>query len=161
MDSIESPRRMRQGLAFVVVLGGSLLATHRGEFWPFSTYPMFSRAGKRWQRALVREDDGIARQQRWQACTVSSLPGKPFGLRDLGLEPTELSGFFEHTTSWDPARQEALRAKLAPALHDRRLIVYLVTPGPQPSDAVATPVVWIDESVLELGPDAGLVAGAG
>ena len=32
-----------------------LVATHLGEFWPFSIYPMFSQAGNPWSRAVVRE----------------------------------------------------------------------------------------------------------
>ena len=37
------------------IIYGALVATHEGEYWPFSIYPMFSKAGNPWTRAIVRD----------------------------------------------------------------------------------------------------------
>lgn len=143
---------MLGGLLGLVGLGISLLATHRGEFWPYSTYPMFARAGKRWQRSVVREDDGIAAEERWRAHTLDALPGTPFPLEKYGVEAVELNGYLDATSDWDDARSAGLRALFGSGLQGHKLLVYRVTPGAGIRDALATPILALDESGLELPP---------
>lgn len=158
-EPVERQRRMRGGLGALMTIGILLLATHHGEFWPYSTYPMFSRAGKRWQRTLVREDDGIAEADRWRASTLDALPGKAFPLRAYGVEAVELSGYLDNTSDWSPARREGLRAMFGDALRDHELLVYRVTPGAGVRDAVATPILRLDQHGVELAPTASVLAG--
>ena len=53
--------------------------SYRGEFWPFSSFCMFSRAGKPWVRALVRRIEPDAVAPRMTATySLQTLPGQPF-----------------------------------------------------------------------------------
>ena len=88
----------RRGLA--VLLGtalahAGLVATHRGEFWPFSLYPMFSRAGRPWTRALVRRipQDSLSRLQ--PSYPVAALPGEGLALDALGVPQNDLSSIVQ------------------------------------------------------------------
>ena len=42
-------------IGWLFLLSTVLVASHKGEFWPFSIYPMFSQAGNSWSRALLIE----------------------------------------------------------------------------------------------------------
>lgn len=57
MTDPRPPRPLREVRLLVgtFLVSGCLLATNLGEFWPFSIYPMFSKAGGAWTRAVVLE----------------------------------------------------------------------------------------------------------
>lgn len=40
-------------IGIVLLINILLVSTHRGEFWPFSIFPMFSQAGNPWSRGVV------------------------------------------------------------------------------------------------------------
>jgi hypothetical protein len=40
-------------IGIILLIYAVLVASHEGEFWPFSIYPMFSQAGNPWTRAMV------------------------------------------------------------------------------------------------------------
>ena len=90
-------RLARRGLA--VLLGtalahAGLVATHRGEFWPFSLYPMFSRAGRPWTRALVRHvpPESLLLERSY---SLAALPGEPIALDALGIPQNDLSSIVQ------------------------------------------------------------------
>jgi len=102
-------RRALLVMAAVLVLYAGLVTTHAGEFWPFSVYPMFSRAGQPWQRVLVREL-APADTLRWRApIHGEGLPGKPFALKPAGIRFYDLTELVGKTTDWDASRRRALR----------------------------------------------------
>ncbi|MEM6788169.1 MAG: hypothetical protein AAF928_10440 [Myxococcota bacterium] len=106
-----------------------LVATHRGEFWPMSIYPMFSGAGKPWVRSLVRDVTDVPnRPGLWDVgARVDDLPGKPYPLARPGRPPqNDLSGFLKLTETWDDQAQGALAGLFATAEPERRLLVYRV-----------------------------------
>jgi len=97
------------------VLYGVLVATHKGEFWPFSIFPMFSQAGGEWSRAVVRE---VAREEAptdWEPLLRTELPGEPLALTDYGLRH-DLANFIARTERWDEGRVQGLRRMLAEPL---------------------------------------------
>jgi hypothetical protein len=107
------------------VLYGVLVATHEGEFWPFSIFPMFSQAGGEWSRAVVRE---VAREDAptdWEPLLRTELPGAPLALTDYGLRH-DLANFIARTEHWDDRRVQGLRRMLAEPLEARSLLVYRV-----------------------------------
>lgn len=113
----------------VLALYVVLVATHRGEFWPASIYPMFSRAGRPWTRALVRELDAVpslAAEDAWQGRTLDELPGRPFALVPRGIGQNDVANFISKTEVWDDARVAGLRSLFAPHLTDRPLLFYAV-----------------------------------
>lgn len=139
-DSISS-RSRRNGREVRLLMGafwvsGALLATNLGEFWPFSIYPMFSKAGGEWTRAVVLElpgsggqkmDDGIGRGADGAPIGVkagiavledgSVWSPRPFRhphlqavpTRDHGVDPIDLANYMSKTREWDARRAAAVR----------------------------------------------------
>jgi hypothetical protein len=105
---VQRAKRVFLGLMIVYV---SLVATHQGEFWPFSIFPMFSQAGKSWDRIVVRElSDEEIRILQWKSFTDEEhLLGEPFALSSINLDQNDLAGFVRNTSEWTPDRIEALQ----------------------------------------------------
>jgi hypothetical protein len=77
-----------------------LLATHAGEFWPFSVYPMFSGAGRPWQRALVRGmPEDAASGALLPEYALDMVPGRPLPLRQLAPQD-DLSTLVQRAEGW-------------------------------------------------------------
>lgn len=94
-----------------------LMASHQGEFWPFSIYPMFSQAGDSWSRVMVRsvDDETIRPVPNPQEMTSpSALPGKPFALEPEGISVHDLAAVVNQTETWTLARRNLLRDLLFP-----------------------------------------------
>lgn len=99
----------------VLVVYGVLVATHDGEFWPFSIFPMFSSAGQPWTRALVRDVPYDASDTLlWAPRTLETLPGRAVTLDEVGVSQNDLSVFLERTHFWTPERRQTLTALLQP-----------------------------------------------
>ncbi|MEM1125095.1 MAG: hypothetical protein AAGI71_00470 [Bacteroidota bacterium] len=118
-------RRAVRLLAAVFVVYGLLVATHLGEFWPFSIYPMFSQGGNPWSRALVMDvtDEPVV---RWDTLRVEELWGTPYPLLPNGIDPIDLANFVSKTQTWDEARVTGLQRMFYDQLEGRRLLVYRV-----------------------------------
>ena len=110
------------GVTFLVY--AVLVATHLGEFWPFSIYPMFSQAGNPWSRAIVvdvTETDGVV---PWNATYADNLPGTPIAVTDYGVDPIDLANYVSKTEQWDDVRANGLRTMFeAHKLGDTQLLV--------------------------------------
>lgn len=92
-------RRTLKALGMVTACYVALIATHGGEFWPFSVYPMFASAGKPWQRALVRVvTNGESTSPR--GYTLSGLPGSALPLREHGVPQNDLSSIVQRAERW-------------------------------------------------------------
>ncbi len=92
----------------VLVVYAVTVATNLGEFWPFSIYPMFSQGGNNWSRSLVREfpeDETTS----WEVVGLADVPGAPFSVKKMGVDPIDLANFVSKTTIWDSVRVAALR----------------------------------------------------
>jgi hypothetical protein len=96
-------------LGITLVIFAVLVATHLGEFWPFSIYPMFSQGGRTWTRALVRDVANVPDSLVWQTTGFNDLPGKPVVLPDYGVDQIDYSNFMSKTKEWDAKRVQALR----------------------------------------------------
>ena len=108
-------------ILFPVVL--LLLATHLGEFWPFSIYPMFSRAGRPFTRSVVRE---LSSEEAYRPGTYAEadLPGKPFGVIPAGISQNDVANFVSKTEQWTPERAQGLHHLFAEHLTSHRLLVF-------------------------------------
>lgn len=115
----------------LLLLGGTflvyalLVATHLGEFWPFSIYPMFSQGGHPWSRAVVLDVSDEAAID-WAERDVDALPGTPYPLLPNGIDPIDLANFVSKTTTWDADRLAGLQRMFYDQLDDRRLLVVRV-----------------------------------
>lgn len=143
----------------VWVLGGVLLAygllagTHLGEFWPFSIYPMFSRGGHPWTRAVVREVDPAA--VSWHEATATTLPGRPYPLAPVGINQNDVANFVAKSDRWDARRVAALRHVFGEDLRHHALLVYRADGHKTPGDSVAvtfTPFVLLAPDSTAFNP---------
>ncbi len=141
----------------VFVVYALLVATHLGEFWPFSIYPMFSQAGNPWTRAVVREmPDDVERLESWEAVPFQDLPGAAYPLVPRGINTNDVANYVSKTETWTPGRQRGLRSLFTKSQDlDQPLLVMRVR-GALNSDSVsvrATPVMLVTQDTLDLHPD--------
>lgn len=101
-------RRFMKIIAISFLFYGLLVASHEGEFWPFSIYPMFSQAGNPWTRAMVLDVSNTPDDQIWQTFTLQDLPYEPIPLRQFGVDQIDYSNFISKTGNWTPERKGAL-----------------------------------------------------
>jgi hypothetical protein len=103
------PRNPLKIVGITLVIFAVLVATHLGEFWPFSIYPMFSKGGRTWTRALVRDVANVPDSLVWQSTGFNDLPGLPVVLPEYGVDQIDYSNFMSKTKNWDRKRVQALR----------------------------------------------------
>lgn len=134
-----------------------LVATHLGEFWPFSIFPMFSQAGHPWARAMAMDVSGYDRDDIWTITIVEELPGEHFAMRYHNVDQIDFSNFVSKTRNWDPVRVQALRNMLGEHhLVNRRVMIYRVTGELTDSDSVAieaTPVLLLEPDTTLFNPN--------
>lgn len=151
-----SLRRAGRLLLWTLVIYALLVATHRGEFWPFSIYPMFSQAGNPWSRAVVRDVSDESSPVQWDTTSLDSLPGRPFALRPNGVDNIDLANFVSKTDTWTPKRINGLRSLLTPHPSDHDLLVMRVNGRMVEGDSVAVefvPYVYLSADSTALHPD--------
>ena len=95
-------------MATTLLVYALLVATHLGEFWPFSIYPMFSQGANPWTRTLVREVSDLEKQH-WAVTDIASVHGTPVAMSQLGVDQIDLSNFVSKTTHWNERRLQGLR----------------------------------------------------
>ncbi len=142
------PRRAGRALLIMVLIGGTLVATHEGEFWPFSIYPMFSQAGRPWNRMLVRDVTTVAETELTQDRSPEDLPGSPLALHALGIPQNDFNKLIKLTDVWTDERKAVLRGMFQSVLDQgRTLLVYRVH-GDVTDDgqaySIAEPLVLLD-----------------
>jgi len=122
---VRSVARFRNYSLGSVACVGILLATHRGEFWPFSTFPMFSHAGRPWSRTLVR-DVTHASPESW----TRELPvGTPFALSAARIEQNDLATLVSGSADrLEPEQWRMLARFFDGPRSQQRLLLYVVTP---------------------------------
>ncbi|UXP30912.1 hypothetical protein N6H18_11175 [Reichenbachiella agarivorans] len=103
-----------------------LVATHLGEFWPFSVYPMFSQAGRPWNRSLVRDVDAnmISSDDLWKEVKLGDLPGEPVPMVPLGISQNDMANMVSKTKVWDSDRVLGLRKLFDKYLDEKIFLVF-------------------------------------
>lgn len=113
MNNIEAKRGMKI-LGIIVIVYGLLVATHEGEFWPFSIYPMFSQAGNPWTRAMVIDVTDVPDNEIWLVQSPGTKTGPPVAMRDIGVDQIDYSNFISKTQNWTDSRKDAVRRMFGP-----------------------------------------------
>lgn len=110
----------------VLALYAVLVATHLGEFWPFSIYPMFSQAGNEWSRSLVHEIDPAYeyKGEDWSPLLSDALPGSVFALDHIGLNQNDLANLISKNEDWSARRMQSIRRFFGENLQDKGFVVY-------------------------------------
>lgn len=102
------------------ILSGVLLATHEGEYWPFSIYPMFSQAGNPWVRAIVSDVSSTDESNLWDIRSLDNIQGKVVSIKAAGVDQIDFSNFVSKTTDWNTKRIQALRTMLGESNFDNQ-----------------------------------------
>jgi len=151
MNSYTKALRVIGALLLVYAL---LVATHRGEFWPFSIYPMFSQAGNPWTRSVVRTlPDGET--PSWEATSLQNLPGAPFPLQERGVNQNDVANYVSKTEEWTPQRVRGLRSVFASTYDFSHPLLVIKARGELVDDSVAvtaTPLILYTADSTHLHP---------
>ena len=129
-------RKALRVLTGTLIVYALLVAGHRGEFWPFTIYPMFSQGGQPWSRAIVRDVTDSPDTLRWKSFSAATLPGQPFPLTRHGISPIDLANFVSKSERWDSARVAGLKQMFYDQLQQRALLVMRVNGRLDESDSV-------------------------
>ncbi|MCC5906288.1 MAG: hypothetical protein JJU13_08785 [Balneolaceae bacterium] len=113
MNLPESRRRMKI-IGITLLIYAMLVASHEGEFWPFSIYPMFSQAGNPWTRAMVMDVTDLPDEEIWLNQPLESKAGTPVALREIGVDQIDYSNFISKTENWTDSRRDAVRTMFGP-----------------------------------------------
>lgn len=97
-------------LGIILVFYAALVATHEGEFWPFSIYPMFSQAGNPWTRAIVLDVTDLPDDEIWNPKPLSEISADPVPVGSYGVDQIDFSNFVSKTANWTESRRNALRS---------------------------------------------------
>lgn len=84
------------------------VATHEGEFWPFSIYPMFSQAGNPWTRGMVLDVAHLDENEFWHRHSLHDRNAPPISMRKYGVDQIDFSNFVSKTENWTETRRDAL-----------------------------------------------------
>lgn len=152
-------KKASKATVITFIVYGVLVATHLGEFWPFSIFPMFSQAGNPWTRAMsmdVTDDYEDLGDTIWTIDIVEDLPGTHFALRQYGIDQIDFANFVSKTRDWNDVRLQALRNMIGERnIENRYLMVYKVTGKMTPDDEVviqATPFILLTPEGNQLNP---------
>jgi len=112
----------------VLTLYALLVASHEGEFWPFSIYPMFSQSGNEWSKSLVAEIENERMVIDWKPRTISDLHGDVLPLNRIGLNQNDLAEILTRTERWSDARIAHVRQFFGDLLQEQAFVVYMARP---------------------------------
>lgn len=97
-------------IAIVLLLNALLVATHEGEFWPFSIYPMFSQAGNPWSRGVVENVQDTTRADLWQTKPIEEINNRILPLEDYGIHEIDFANYISKTKNWNTKKINGLRS---------------------------------------------------
>lgn len=108
MDSVFSKRGIKI-IGISVLVYALLVAPHEGEFWPFSIYPMFSKAGNPWTRAMVLDVTDKPDSALWESVLLQNRSSDVVPVSDYGVDQIDFSNFVVKTDNWTTSRRQALK----------------------------------------------------
>jgi hypothetical protein len=152
--TVTDSRRAIRWIGILLIIYAALVATHEGEFWPFSIYPMFSQAGNPWTRAMVVDVTDMPDEQIWQVQPLEDVRHRAVAVRPLGIDQIDYANFMSKTRNWTDSRREALLTMFGDDhLEGRRWMTAKVTGRPAEDDTVVIEVhPWLmltEEGVIE------------
>lgn len=141
-------KKSMRAVGMVFTVYALLCATHLGEFWPFSIYPMFSSAGEPWSRAVVTAlEPDWSPGQVWQNVGMDDLLGELVPLEQYGVAQKDLASYLGRTQQWDVRQIEDVSSLFERyPTQDKHLLLYKVRGQLAADDSVsieAIPVLLI------------------
>ncbi|MCC5940939.1 MAG: hypothetical protein JJU37_05300 [Balneolaceae bacterium] len=153
MTHSETHRGMKI-IGIILIIYAALVATHEGEFWPFSIYPMFSQAGNPWTRAMVMDITDRSDDEMWVRTTLQHKAGEPVPVFNYGVDQIDFSNFVSKTEDWTESRIRAMHTMFGGEnIGENRWMVAKVHGRMVGADSVT---VEIEPLILLTGDDAVL-----
>lgn len=155
MTKIESSRGMKI-IGIILIFYGVLVGTHKGEFWPFSIYPMFSQAGNPWTRAIVLDVTNVPDDEIWQPQPLDSLTAEPVPIGSYGIDQIDFSNFISKTENWTDQRRNALRTMFSPEVGSSRWMASKAhgkLVGPDSVVVIIQPFLLVTADSVYLNPE--------
>lgn len=155
LGSVSSYRRSIHIVGGILLVYALLVATHLGEFWPFSIYPMFSQAGNPWTRAVVRTVPDRAEAHSWDAVPFSDLPGEPYPVVPRGLNQNDIANYVSKTDTWTDQRLRGFRGLFEKSYDFSAPLLIMKVRGKLEGDSVsiqATPVMRLHRDTTVFNP---------
>lgn len=106
----ESFVKYKKILFWVMLVNILLVASHEGEFWPFSIFPMFSQAGNEWSRGVVEQVSDSTRADLWQTKSIKEIEGRILPLKDYGIHEIDFANYITKTKVWNDKRLNGMRS---------------------------------------------------
>ena len=103
-------KKEKRILLVIFLISSVLLATHEGEFWPFSIYPMFSQAGNPWSRGLIEDVQDSSRADLWDTKPLHEVEPRTLALREYGIHEIDFANYISKTKVWDEDKLKGLRS---------------------------------------------------
>lgn len=129
-------------IGVILLIYAALVATHEGEFWPFSIYPMFSQAGNPWTRAMVIDISDLSDDEIWRSHSLDELYGPAVSVKAYGVDQIDFSNFVSKTENWTETRKQALNNMFGnDAPEERRWMVVKVEGKLVGEDSVVVQIV--------------------
>lgn len=101
-------RRSIKIIGVILLVFTVTVATHEGEFWPFSIYPMFSQSGHPWTRAMILDVSDLDENQIWDTHALGDKIGPAVPVGRYGVDQIDFSNFITKTDNWTDSRRNAL-----------------------------------------------------
>ncbi|HEX6982772.1 MAG TPA: hypothetical protein VF181_08420 [Balneolaceae bacterium] len=102
--------RVKKILLITILINIVLVATHKGEFWPFSIFPMFSISGQPFLRGVVEEVENIDRPNLWRVKPLYKIEERVISLQEYGINPFDFANYIKKTKYWDAEKINGLRS---------------------------------------------------
>lgn len=152
-DAIQGMKVIGVVMIFYILL----VATHEGEFWPFSIYPMFSQAGNPWTRAMVMDVTDVPDEALWEILRLDESDPSVIPVGRYGVDQIDFANFISKTQEWTPSRREALLTMFGPdALQGRRWMAASVHGAMEEESTVTiliVPLLLMTEEGVTLRPE--------
>jgi hypothetical protein len=126
MSSEQALKRFQWLLISVIASWFVLVYAYRsGDFWPFSKFPMFSRAGRPWTLGLVRELNAEELAQPLVEVDEERLPGRPYPLGRHHMNQDDLSAVIKPMLkAVEPQHGDLLKRYFRARRSDQTLVLY-------------------------------------
>jgi hypothetical protein len=137
VDPTSAARRFKTLALSLLGAYAVLVLVHDGEFWPFSRFPMFSRAGRAWERALVREIRAREATEPLAEVWEDELPGRRFRLNRFRINQDDLSQVVQRMQGgFAPEHAALLEKYFDDSRRTRHLVLYSVRGNFRPDRSV-------------------------
>ncbi len=140
--NLSSAKRGLKVIGISLLVYAILVASHEGEFWPFSIYPMFSQAGNPWTRAIVIDVTDLNEEEIWHSYSLEDRAAGVVPVRSYSVDQIDFSNFVSKTQNWTDSRRAALITMFGPnQLEDRQWMVSKVKGEMIGADSVSIRIV--------------------